>query len=318
MKKVGVFVAMLVILLICVTFSFSPSNSITTKVALGKKLFFDSILSKNYTLSCASCHNPNFGFADTAAFSVGVDGKLTQRNTPSVLNMRNRPYFFWDGRASSLEEQALMPIANADEMGLPIPEAVARLNKSKLYKNLFIKIFGQTPNSKNIGAAIAAFEKTLETGQSKFDLSFDDKATLTTEEEKGRQLFVSDKAKCFDCHRADDFTNDDFKNIGLYDGDELNDKGRYEITKDTTDVGKFKTPGLRNVAITAPYMHDGRFKTLEEVVEYYNNPTAFINNPINIDSTLAVPLGLTKNEKASLVAFMKTLTDRRFLKPEKK
>lgn len=317
MKKLG----LLFLLFACITvaiISFKPGNAIHSKAALGKKLFFDTILSKDYSVSCASCHNPNFGFADTAAFSKGIYGRLTKRNTPSVLNMSNRPYFFWDGRAASLEEQALMPIANPDEMGLPIHEAVERLNKSNTYRNLFIKIFGQKPTAKNLGAAIAAFEKTLETGQSKFDLSFDNKATLTEQEERGRQLFVSDKAKCFDCHRGDDFTNDDFKNIGLYNGEDLNDKGRYNISKDTTDVGKFKTPGLRNIAITAPYMHDGRFKTLEEVVQYYNNPSAFVSNQINIDSTLTAPLNLTQQEKADMVAFLKTLTDRRYIKAAKK
>lgn len=293
---------------------FSGKETIQTKEQLGKKLFFDKILSKDYSVSCASCHNPNFGFADTSAFSVGINGTLTTRNTPSVLNMKNRSLFFWDGRAESLEQQALMPIENPNEMGLPIQEAINRLNKSKTYKNLFLKIFKQLPNKKNLAVAIAAFEKTLETDNSKFDLSFGNKVQLTPQEELGRQLFVGDKAKCFDCHRGEDFTDDDFKNIGLYDGNELNDKGRFNITKDSTDLGKFKTPGLRNVAITAPYMHDGRFKTLEEVIEYYNNTSAFINNPINIDETVAVPLGLTPKEKAALVAFLKTLTDKRYLK----
>lgn len=304
----------LIMLIVLSVYSFTPKKNIASKEALGEKLFFDTILSKDYSVSCASCHKPNFGFADTATFSIGINGIPTKRNTPSVLNMAFRPHFFWDGRAASLEEQALMPISNPDEMGLPIDEAIQRLNQNGTYKKLFFKIFKQKPNAKNLGLAIAAFEKTLETGNSKFDWAFDDKATLTEQEERGRQLFIGNKAKCFDCHRGDDFTNDEFKNIGLYDGDALNDRGRFDITKDSSDLGKFKTPGLRNVAITAPYMHDGRFKSLLEVVEYYNNPTAFINNPINIDSSLAVPLGLTKQEKLDLVAFMKTLTDKRFIK----
>jgi cytochrome c peroxidase len=317
MKKVVGFI-LLIAFITTIILSFAPQNNINSKATLGKKLFFDTILSKDYSISCASCHKPNFGFADTTAFSKGIYGRLTKRNTPSVLNMSNRPYFFWDGRAATLDEQALMPIANPDEMGLPIKEAVERLNKNVAYKNLFIKIFGQNPTAKNLGLAIAAFEKTLETGRSKFDLSFDNKDSLTAQEERGRQLFVGDKAKCFDCHRGDDFTNDDFKNIGLYDADALNDKGRYSITNDTTDIGKFKTPGLRNIAITAPYMHDGRFKTLEEVVQYYNNPTAFVTNPVNIDSSFGKPLGLNIQEKADLVAFLKTLTDKRFTKSAKK
>jgi cytochrome c peroxidase len=312
MKKLW-FVSIAIVAIIG-AYSFMPTPSISTKAQLGEKLFNDKILSKDVSISCASCHKPAFGFADTVPFSTGIYGKLTTRNTPSVLNMFNRPYFFWDGRAATLQQQSLMPISHPNEMGLPIKEAIARLNNSKEYKALFLKIFKQVPTAKNLSAAIAAFENTLETGRSKFDLSVDDKDTLTNQEERGRQLFIGDKTHCFDCHRGDDFTNDDFRNIGLYDGDELNDKGRYTITKDTNDVGKFKVPSLRNIAITAPYMHNGKFKTLEQVVEYYNNPTAFVSSPINIDKTLAVPLGLNKQEKADLVAFLKTLTDRRFMK----
>ncbi len=297
-----------------IQFSFLPADTIKTKAALGKKLFGEKILSKDSSISCASCHIPEFGFSDTVAFSKGVYGKLTKRNTPSVLNMKNRPYFFWDARAATLEQQALMPIANPDEMGLPIKEAVKRLTTNPFYKKTFLKIFGTAPNPQNLSEAFAAFEKTLETGESKFDLSVDDKVQLTEQEEKGRQLFISDKTHCFDCHRGEDFTNDDFKNIGLYDGYEPNDKGRFSITKDSSDLGKFKTPGLRNIAITAPYMHDGRFKTLEEVVEFYNSTTHFVANPINIDKDLAVPLRLSKQDKEALVSFLKTLTDKRYVR----
>jgi cytochrome c peroxidase len=287
---------------------------IFSKAALGKKLFSEKILSKDSSVSCASCHKPAYAFADTAAFSIGVGGKLTQRNTPSVLNMKNRPYFFWDGRAASLEEQSLMPIQNENEMGLPISEAVERLNQSATYKNLFLKVFKQKPNAKNLAAAFAAYEKTLETVDSKFDDWSNNLKKLTAQEERGRQLFVGDKAKCFDCHRQEDFTTDEFKNIGLYDGKELNDAGLYSITKKETDKGKFKTPGLRNIAVTAPYMHNGMFKTLEGVVEYYNNPKTLVPNSINIDDALKKPLGLTEREKKDLVAFLKTLTDKKYRK----
>jgi cytochrome c peroxidase len=287
-------------------------NVIFSKAALGKKLFSEKILSKDSSVSCASCHKPTYAFADTAAFSIGVSGKLTQRNTPSVLNMKNRPYFFWDGRASSLEEQSLMPIQNEDEMGFPVNEAVARLNQSAEYKKLFLKVFKQNPDAKNLAAAFAAYEKTLETVNSKFDDWSNNLKKLTAPEERGRQLFVGDKAKCFDCHRREDFTTDEFKNIGLYNEKELNDAGLYNITKKETDKGKFKTPGLRNIAVTAPYMHNGMFKTLEEVVEYYNNPKKNVENPINIDDALKKPLGLNEREKKDLVAFLKTLTDKKY------
>ena len=313
MKKSVCSILIIITSLFIVSSSFKDKNAeIKTKASLGKKLFSEKLLSKDATISCASCHKPQFAFADTVAFSTGIGGKLTQRNTPSVLNMKNRPYFFWDGRASSLEEQALMPIQNTDEMGLPIDEAVKRLNESKVYKNLFQKIFKQNPTAKNLGAAFSAYEKTLETVDSKFDDWSNNIKKLTASEERGRQLFVSDKSKCFNCHRMEDFTTDEFKNIGLYNAEELNDAGLYNITKKETDKGKFKTPGLRNVAVTAPYMHNGMFKTLEEVVEYYNNPQKIIPNPINIDADLKTALGLTEKEKKDLIAFLKTLTDKKY------
>ncbi|MBL0199733.1 MAG: c-type cytochrome [Chitinophagaceae bacterium] len=297
------------------SFSFETNNTdIKTKAGLGKKLFSEKILSKDSSVSCASCHIPTFAFADTVAFSVGIEGKLTKRNTPSVLNMKNRPYYFWDGRASTLEDQSLMPIQNPDEMGLPIEEAVKRLNQSKEYKLLFQKIFGQKPTAKNLAAAFSAFEKTLETVDSKFDDWSNNLKNLTAPEERGRELFVGDKAKCFDCHRMEDFTTDEFKNIGLYNGKELNDAGLFNITNKEADLGKFKTPGLRNIAVTAPYMHNGMFKTLEEVVDYYNNPQAFVTNSINIDDALKSPLNLSEKEKKDLVSFLKTLTDKKYLK----
>ena len=295
-------------------FSFFTTTDITTKAALGKKLFSEKILSKDSTISCASCHKPQYAFADTAAFSTGIGGKLTKRNTPSVLNMKNRPYFFWDGRAASLEEQALMPIRNPDEMNLTIEEAVHRLNTSAEYKNLFLKIFKQVPNAKNLGAAFAAYEKTLETVDSKFDDWSNNLKHLTAQEERGRQLFVGDKAKCFDCHRMEDFTTDEFRNIGLYNEKDLNDAGLYGITQKESDKGKFKIPGLRNIGVTAPYMHNGMFKTLEEVVDYYNNPKQFVKDAINTDTLLQQPLGLTEKEKKDLVAFLKTLTDKKYLR----
>jgi cytochrome c peroxidase len=292
----------------------APGKIINTKAALGKKLFSDKILSKDSSISCASCHKPAYAFADTVALSTGIYGKLTARNTPSVLNMKNRPYYFWDGRAVTLEDQALMPIENPGEMGLPIKEALERLNQSEEYKKLFRKIFHQLPNAKNVGLSLAAYEQTLETADSRFDEWSNNISSLTAEEERGRELFVGNKAKCFDCHSMEDFTDDEFKNIGLYNGKELADAGRYEITKKETDKGKFKTPGLRNIAVTGPYMHDGRFKTLEQVVSYYNTPFMFVDDPVNIDSALLKPLMLTQEEKKDLVAFLKTLTDKAYQK----
>lgn len=313
-KTVFPFLTAVILVFTISSFFEEKSTDIKTKAALGKKLFSEKILSNDSSVSCASCHKPNYAFADTVAFSTGIGGRLTKRNTPSVLNMKNRPYYFWDGRAASLEEQCLMPIQNPDEMGLPVDEAVKRLNQSKEYKLLFAKIFGQKPDAKNLAAAFAAFEKTLETVDSKFDDWSNNLKKLTAQEERGRQLFVGDKAKCFDCHRQEDFTTDEFKNIGLYNGKDLNDAGLFNITNKETDKGKFKTPGLRNIAVTAPYMHNGMFKTLEEVVEYYNDPKKFVSGSINIDDALKTPLGLTQKEKTDLVAFLKTLTDKKYIR----
>jgi cytochrome c peroxidase len=313
-KAVFSFLAAIFTITIVSSFFEAENTDIKTKAALGKKLFSEKILSKDSSVSCASCHKPQYAFADTVAFSVGIEGKLTKRNTPSVLNMKNRPYYFWDGRASSLEEQCLMPIQNPDEMGLPVEEAVKRLNQSKAYKQLFQKIFGQKPDAKNLAAAFSAYEKTLETVDSKFDDWSNNIKNLSASEERGRELFVGNKAKCFDCHRMEDFTTDEFKNIGLYNGKDLNDAGLYNLTNKESDNGKFKTPGLRNIAVTAPYMHNGMFKTLEEVVEYYNNAQKFVPDAINIDSTLKKPLNLTEKEKKDLVSFLKTLTDKKYIR----
>ncbi len=317
MKKGFTIISLLLLSVAIAAFSMEPSSQkIKTKAALGKKLFSEKLLSKDSSVSCASCHKPEFAFADTVAFSTGINGKLTSRNTPSVLNMKNRPYFFWDGRAASLEEQALIPIANPDEMGLAIKEAVERLNASPEYRRLFKKVFGQLPNAQNLAAAFAAFERTLETDESRFDDWANGKGELTQQEERGRQLFISNRAKCFDCHSMEDFTDDQFKNIGLYNGTTQKDEGRFFITGEQKDLGRFKTPGLRNVAVTGPYMHDGRFKTLEQVVQYYNNPYMFVEDPLNMDTLLLRPLQLSNQDNADLVAFLKTLTDKRFVKKE--
>jgi cytochrome c peroxidase len=315
MKTFLLFTISVSLLILAANFSFmQPVEQIRTKADLGKKLFNERLLSKDSSVSCASCHKPEFAFADTVAFSTGIFGKLTSRNTPSVLNMKNRPYYFWDGRAGTLEEQALMPIENPDEMGLPIKEAVYRLNQQQEYRRLFKKIFRQPVTAKNLGQAFAAFEKTLETVDSPFDDWSNNLAELSEEEERGRQLFIGSKARCFDCHSMEDFTDDQFKNIGLYNDKDSRDAGRYKITNNKADLGKFKTPGLRNVAVTAPFMHDGRFNTLEQVVSYYNTPFMFVDDPINMDSTLKAPLRLTQQEKKDLVSFLKTLTDKAYIK----
>jgi cytochrome c peroxidase len=281
-----------------------------SREALGKLLFFEKKLSKDKTISCASCHKPEFAFADTTALSKGVGGKLGTRNTPSVMNMASRPYFFYDGRAATLEEQAKGPIENPVEMNLKYSEAVKRIQKDKKYKAYFQEVYGNPPDSANILDAIAAFITSLESdGSAPNDRwLYGEEAAMTESQVRGREVFL-EKGKCFDCHFSPDFTGDEFRNIGLFDGHTLKDKGRFDFTKDPADLGKFKTPGLRNVALTAPYMHNGMFKTLEEVVDYYDKPDAVVKNPINRDSLLAKPLGLTKQEKSDLVNYLHALSD---------
>lgn len=289
--------------------SFAQLQTIpTTPEALGKILFFDPILSSNKNISCASCHKPSLAFADSVEFSTGVNG-LSKRNTPSVMNMSQRSILFWDGRANTLENQSWFPIQDAIEMNLSKKEAVGRLRANTNYVALFKQVFNAMPTAKNIAQALAAYERTLESTGAPFDAYMQGNATAINEAAKrGHKLFVG-KAKCFDCHFGPDFTADDFKNIGLYNGTTLTDKGRYNITKNEKDIGKFKVPGLRNVALTAPYMHNGMFPNLLAVVNYYNNPTNVVHNPIGTDVILTQPLNLSEQECEDLVAFMNTLTD---------
>ncbi|MBK6783424.1 MAG: cytochrome-c peroxidase [Saprospiraceae bacterium] len=301
---------------ITVFFGYKSSPIIEPKneKELGEKLFFDPVLSLDSTLSCASCHVPELAFADSVAISPGVGGVLGRRNAPSVMNIASREILFFDGRAANLEEQVHFPIEDPMEMNLKMGELVTRLKKNKNYNLWFRNIFSEEPNEKNIAKAIAAFEESLETDDSLFDQYMSgDKTKLSESAKRGRKLFIGEKAKCFDCHFGPDFTGDEFKNVGLYDEKRYFDKGRYETTKNPADIGKFKVPGLRNVAVTGPYMHDGSFKTLREVIDYYDDPYKVVKNPINIDTLLLKPLNLTEEEKVDLESFLNALTDSRFI-----
>lgn len=290
----------------------------TTKEDLGKMLFSDPILSQDNQISCASCHLPDYAFSDTSALSKGVGGKIGKRNTPSTMNLSARSFFFHDGRSESLEDQAAGPIENPDEMNLPIAEAIKKLSSDKNYNAYFKNIYKESPNRTNLLDAISAFERTLETGDTPFDRFMKNDETAISESAKRGQKIFNIKGKCFDCHFGPDFTGDQFKNIGLYNGKELNDMGRFDFTKDSADIGKFKVPGLRNAAITGPYMHNGMFKTLAEVIDYYDKPSTFVKGSIKADSLLLTPLELTEVEKSDLLEFLKTLTDDRFKDISKK
>lgn len=283
-----------------------------SEVELGKLLFSDNILSENYTINCATCHKPEFAFADSTAFSLGVHNQIGTRNTPTVTNVLSRPFFFWDGRAQSLEEQALLPISNPIEMNLNIDSAVLRLNKNQFYNASFRKIYGKEADKNLLANAIAAFQRSLETPSAWDRYSQGDTNAISASAKRGIEIF-NEKGKCFNCHFGPDLTGDEFRNIGLYDAKNDKDKGRYDFTKDSADIGKFKVPTLRNVAVTAPYMHDGSFKTLKEVILYYDNPDNFKPHSINRDSLLSKPLGLSEQEISDLEAFLNALTAPQYL-----
>jgi cytochrome c peroxidase len=283
-----------------------------SKAELGKLLFHDPILSLDSTVSCASCHIPAFAFADTVPLSKGVGGAIGSRNTPSAMNMAARSHFFFDGRAATLAEQALGPIANPVEMNLPVDSAIARLNRHPAYRQYFRKLYRSRPTAALLGDALEAFQNTLETSSTPFDRWMKGNTdAMTPDQIAGRKVFM-EKGKCFDCHFGPDFTGDEFRNAGLFDGVEWNDVGRFAVTKDSADLGKFKVPGLRNIAVTAPYMHNGRMATLREVIDFYNDPYSIVPTPINMDTIMEGPLHLSELEKQQLEAFLHALTDDRF------
>lgn len=301
---------------ICCSFSLNFENATPNPVDIGKKLFFDKLLSADQSLSCETCHQQAFAFSDTSAFSKGVDGKIGTRNTPSVMNMSARPYFFYDGRSPSLEDQVFHPIRNPIEMNLSVVDAVQRVRKNPEYIRLFKKVFRHKPDSILIGKALAAYIRSLESpGNSSSDiwLNTPGSQALDASQIRGRFIFMN-KGKCFDCHFSPDFTGDEFRNIGTYNGKNLNDVGRFAITKNDADLGKFKVPGLRNILVTGPYMHNGMFKTLREVVDFYDNPDLFVPDAINKDSLVMKPLALSETEKVDLVHFLEALTDKAYIK----
>lgn len=309
----GTLLMLILLLQACGT---NTEKIVYSDVQLGEKLFFDPILSRDSTVSCASCHKPEFAFADNSPTSKGVKNRLGGRNTPSAMNQVDRNFYFWDGRAESLEEQALGPIENPVEMDLPISMAIRRLKQNSFYQKSFTAVYGQQINQNLLAQAIAAYERSLETSNTPFDdyVSGKDTLSMSASAKRGLTIFNT-KGKCFDCHFGPDFTgNDKFRNIGIYNGKDLNDVGRYQISHNTKDLGAFKISGLRNIAQTAPYMHNGMHKTLRQVIDYYNEPDKFIPNAINRDSLLKKPLGLTENEKKDLENFLLSLSDRRFTK----
>jgi cytochrome c peroxidase len=274
------------------------------RVALGRRLFFDPILSEDNTVACASCHRPDRGFASPDGTPRGIRAQKLARRAPSLWNRAYGTAFFWDGRASSLEEQALKPIEDPREMGSSVPTALGRLKSDRRYQAEFAAAFPDGVTAANLGKALASFERVLLRGDSRVDRfrKGGDHAALTPAERHGLWLYES-KAQCWRCHGGANFTDERYHNTGVGWGARPPDLGRAAVTKKDDDRGKFKTPSLRGVAKTGPYMHDGSLKTLEEVVEFYSKGGR--TNP-NLDPVLR-PLNLTKEEVRALVAFLEAL-----------
>ncbi|MBI5505035.1 MAG: c-type cytochrome [Deltaproteobacteria bacterium] len=290
-------------------------NPITTdKVELGKLLFFDTRLSKDGTINCATCHAPEFGFAEPRKVSTGIGGAQGGRNAPTAINSGFSFFQFWDGRAPNLEEQAKGPIANPIEMGHTLEDATKAIASVPGYKPLFKAAFGdETVTTDRIAQAIASFERTLLSGNSAWDRFAvgHDESALSDSAKRGLRLFEG-KAKCSLCHAGFSLSDGIFHNLGVGMAAAEPDLGRFKVTGQPADKGAFKTPTLRDISKTAPYMHDGSQATLEEVVDFYNkggeaNPTLDVK---------VVKLDLSAQDKADLVAFMKSLDgDWKFARP---
>ena len=310
----------LIVLIVLILFSPLPIHALDYKAQtqLGKQLFYDVRLSRNKQMSCATCHKPDLFFIDGLPKARGLNNKVLTRNTPTLLHVADHHSFFWDGRASSLETQILEMIQNPDIMNMDLESLVKRLNQIPGYVAQFKKIYGQPVTSREITRSIAAYERTLVTKRSPFDKHLaGDKTAISPPAQQGLELFQG-RANCALCHHGLNFTDSGFHNIGVPSSVKQkvsgrfslkkllidSDTGRYKVTGRPEDLSSFKTPTLRNITQTAPYMHNGVFETLEEVIEFYD--MGGIKNP-NLDIQMK-QLGLTAQEKFYLIEFLKTLT----------
>ena len=294
-------------------------------VQLGRMLFYEKMLSKDGSQACADCHLQQDAFSDVRRFSIGVEGLPGKRQAMAVMNLAwHRNGLFWDGRAPLLRDQALKPIQDPLEMNETLPNAVSKLAAEKTVTDQFIRAFGDaTVTPERIGLALEQFMLSMVSNHSKYDWWKAGTAALTESEERGRVLFFAEfdpfgserGAECFHCHGGFNFTNDQFRNNSLDADADQQDEGRRKVTMSPADQAKFKVPSLRNIALTAPYMHDGRFSTLEEVIDHYNTG---VKQSTTLDELMQFNLQpgglqLTAQDKADLIAFLKTLTDETFL-----
>ena len=298
---------------------FPKDNQLTEQgIELGRRLFFDKSLSRGGDVACASCHKPEAAFADDSPFSHGIGA--TRRNSMPLFNLAWRRNFFWDGRTSSIREQVIHPLTDAKEMGADVDALVAKLAKDPKYTRLFADAFCTTqPTSATLALALEQFLLVQISQDSKFDKVRRGEAAFTEEEQHGLQLFYTEYdpargqrgADCFHCHGNVLFTNERYANNGLETTE--TDTGRFESSARPYEKWCFKVPSLRNVALTAPYMHDGRFKTLEDVVNHYDHG---VTETETLDPSISKhggPMNLSAEDKKALVAFLKTLTDEQFV-----
>lgn len=290
------------------TINVPSDNPITkAKIDLGKKLFFEKLLSRDSSISCASCHNPSFAFTDGLQKARGIKNREVSRNTPTLTNIAYNNSFLRDGVNPSLEAQVIVPIHEKNEFDFHILLVTERLNKKKEYVELFDKAFGKNPNPKFISQALATYERTLISGNSRYDkfMFHKDSSALTKKEQRGMRLF--NKLNCISCHSGFNFSNGEIVNNGLYE--HYDDQGKMRVTLDPKDRGTFKVPTLRNIGVTYPYMHDGSLRTLEEVINHYANGG---ENNKNKDKRI-VSFKLNEKERSELIAFLNSLTDSSFI-----
>jgi cytochrome c peroxidase len=317
-------------------FRLPADNALTQEaVRLGRRLFYDKRLSGDNTVSCSTCHIQQLAFTDGRARAVGISGELLEFNSMSLANlMWGARHFFWNGRADSLEEQALIPIQHPDEMAQNLDELIDELKADDTYPDLFRRAYGKI-SAGNIARALAGFERTLISADSKYDQYLRGELRLSAEEELGRKLFMAHPdvkvsqrgANCIDCHSqflTSGFNAqfDGFLNNGL-DTEAMLKPGLQLVTGQVADRGKFKVPTLRNIALTAPYMHDGRFSTLEQVLDHYNEGIRFSDtlSPLIMEAdnqqqdavNIRISLNLNESEKRAVIAFLHTLTDHSFI-----
>jgi cytochrome c peroxidase len=288
-------------------FAKNPFNK--ASIQLGRILFYDPILSIDNTISCASCHSPYNAFAHTDhTLSHGINDQIGTRNAPALMNLAWQSSFMWDGAINHLDMQSLAPITHPKEMNESIDNVVKKLQANQDYKKHFYKAYGDSlANGEYILKSISQFLLTLTSATSKYDSVMQQKAEFTSQEMNGYNLF---KSNCSSCHKEPLFSDFSFKNNGLPIDTFLNDEGRYSVTKKTEDLYTFKVPSLRNIEYTYPYMHDGRFKKLRQVINHY---TDGIRHTSSLDPLLQKPIILTSNEQVDLIAFLLTLSDRAFV-----